>query len=279
MTQPLFSIIIPTYKRNDLLRLCLDRLAPHKQTISQATYEVIVSDDGSIMEQCEIIDDYQWVKWVEGPHKGPAANRNNGVKYSKGEWLIFLDDDCIPEKGLLEAYKKSIDANSSKVYEGRIYVDEPRYSLGITSPVNLNGGYLWSCNFLIHKNLFLELSGFDERFPFAAMEDVDLKLRIEKSGYSIEFVEDASVCHPWRKKGGWKKVMQHNYSSFVFLEKHPEERKRINSKYYLKLVARTFLYDTLPGIFKYKGRGLLIALIEHVAYLKMAAKLLLGKEK
>lgn len=42
----LFSVVIPTCRRNDLLAKCLDRLAPGQQTLSPDQYEVIVTDDG-----------------------------------------------------------------------------------------------------------------------------------------------------------------------------------------------------------------------------------------
>ncbi|MFM6224388.1 MAG: glycosyltransferase family 2 protein, partial [Dolichospermum sp.] len=74
-----FSVIIPTYHRNDLLAKCLDCLAPGMQTLPADQYEVIVSDDGYQSTAQEMIEqNYPWVKWVAGPGKGPAANRNNG---------------------------------------------------------------------------------------------------------------------------------------------------------------------------------------------------------
>jgi GT2 family glycosyltransferase len=272
----MFSIVIPTCNRPALLCLCLDRIAPGKQTLSSDKYEVIVSDDGK--EEAGVQNKYPGVKWVKGPQKGPAANRNNGAKYATGNWIIFLDDDCIPDKDLLENYRTAIDQNKDvKIFEGRIYADMPKYSLGLTSPINLTGGYLWACNFLIQRSFFISLHGFDERFPFAAMEDVDLRVRINKTGNKIIFVSGASVCHPWRKKGGWSKVMQHNISTSLFLQKHPDERKKINAASYFKFITRDFLYETVPGIIKYKGKGLSAALTEHIGYTVMAIKLLFKK--
>lgn len=75
----LFSVIIPTYHRNDLLAKCLDCLASNVQTLTSDDYEVIVTDDGSLTTAEEMINHhYSWVKWVAGSHNGPAANRNNG---------------------------------------------------------------------------------------------------------------------------------------------------------------------------------------------------------
>lgn len=269
---PLFSVIIPTYHRNDLLAKCLDCLAPNVQTLPVEQYEVIVTDDGSQTTAEEMIcDRYPWAKWVAGSCQGPAANRNNGARYAKGEWLVFTDDDCLPDPQWLEAYGKAVVTEPScLVFEGRTYVDRPRRTLAEISPANESGGYLWSCNFAIQRQLFESISGFDERFPYAAMEDVDLRRRLTKAGYKFSFIKTASVCHPWRYKGGWKKLKQHQESTLIYLSIHPEEFVQINSRYYLWYTWRSFVKVTLPGILQFRGSGLQEALVEHLKFLHIA---------
>lgn len=270
--QPLFSVIVPTYHRNDLLAKCLDCLAPGVQTLLPEQYEVIVTDDGSQTTAEEMIRDrYSWVKWVAGPCKGPAANRNNGAKYAQGEWLAFTDDDCLPDSQWLEGYAKAIvNEPSCLVFEGRIYVDRPRRSLAETSPANETGGFLWSCNFAIQKELFESLAGFDERFPYAAMEDVEFRLRLKKTGRKFSLAKGASVCHPWRSLGGWYKLQQHNTSTFIYLSIHPEQSIKINSFYYLKLSIIGFIKTDISAIINFKGNGFKEAIIRRLAFLQMA---------
>ncbi|URD49587.1 glycosyltransferase family 2 protein [Chroococcidiopsis sp. CCNUC1] len=121
-SMPLFSIIIPTYQRNDLLAKCLHCLAPDIQTLPFEQYEVIVTDDGfQTTAQQMIREFYPWAKWVAGSRKGPAANRNNGAKYACGEWLVFTDDDCLPDSHWLEAYAQAkITQQSYLVFEGEL---------------------------------------------------------------------------------------------------------------------------------------------------------------
>lgn len=272
---PLFSVIIPTYHRNDLLAKCLDCLAPNVQTLPPDKYEVIVTDDGCETTAEQMTHErYRWAKWVAGPCKGPAANRNNGAMYAQGEWLAFTDDDCLPDPQWLENYAKAIVAHPAYlVFEGRTYVDRPRRSLAETSPINETGGYLLSCNFTLQKQLFESLAGFDERFIYAAMEDVDLRLRLTESGYKFYFVRTASVCHPWRHSTGWKALKQHNDSTFIYLTIHQKELSEINSRYYLFMVIRAFTKFTLPGILKFKAAGIKQAFTEHLAGLQMAYRL------
>lgn len=268
---PFFSVIVPTYHRNDLLAKCLDCLAPGVQTLSADRYEVIVTDDGSqTTAQETILHDYPWAKWVAGSRKGPAANRNNGAKSAVGEWLVFTDDDCLPDAQWLEAYDRAISLDPScQVFEGRVYVDRPRQTLAEKSPVNDTGGYLWSCNFAIQNQIFRSLGGFDERFPYAAMEDVDFRFRLTKAGILFPFISTASVCHPWRPSGGWREFKKHQQSTLVYLSLHPEEVTRINSLYYLKLALQSLIRTTIPQGLNLKGRGIGTPLLEFISFLQM----------
>jgi len=89
-TKIMFSVIVPTYNRNDLLAKCLDCISPGIQKFESEKYEVIVTDDGVESTALNMIkENYPWVKWYEGPHKGPAANRNNGAKYARTRFEVL----------------------------------------------------------------------------------------------------------------------------------------------------------------------------------------------
>ncbi len=90
-----FSVIVPTRnRRKDLLR-CLEALKPSSPTNTEIDYEVIVADDGDDALACFLSNNLPWVRYCVGPQRGPAANRNAGASQAQGEWLVFLDDDCI----------------------------------------------------------------------------------------------------------------------------------------------------------------------------------------
>jgi glycosyltransferase involved in cell wall biosynthesis len=199
---PFLSVIIPTYHRNDLLALCLDKLSPHCQGVSMKDYEVIVSDDGSSTSAEELVrNQYPWVMWTKGPKKGPAANRNNGARFAKGEWLLFTDDDCSPTSHWIKTYQEAIEMYPrTKAFEGAIYCDnEKELSKEFAEcPVNKTGNNFWSANIAVHKDLFWEVGGFDESYFLAAQEDQQLKLDIEK-WVEIQFVPSSIVYHPVRQ--------------------------------------------------------------------------------
>lgn len=203
-----------------MLALCLDRLAPGKQTMDASFYEVIVTDDGKNNEAKELVhQNYSWAKWVEGPKKGPAANRNNGAKYSIGIWIVFLDDDCLPETGLLNNYRWAIETYPNQIFEGSIFPSGKRPGPRYYAPLNTQGGVLWSCNFCISNKLFSFNQGFDEGFKYAHLEDKEFYQRLLSNKEEIKFVKECKVIHPWRKQSpGYKIALHHQCDVYYYFK-------------------------------------------------------------
>jgi glycosyltransferase involved in cell wall biosynthesis len=221
------SVIIPTYKRRETLIPCLKLLAPEKQNLSLDSYEVVVTDDALTDRLEEFLkSDFPWVVYNKGPQAGPAANRNSGANASRGDWLIFLDDDCLPQPTFLSAYAKAIQANPEySVFEGSTLPERPKVRMDEEAPINENGGYLWSCNFLIKRSLFSEIGGFCEIYPYACMEDVDFREQLNLKKAPFLFVREASVIHPWRLLTSDIKYLKVRVISHaIFLERYPDRR-------------------------------------------------------
>jgi GT2 family glycosyltransferase len=222
----LFSVVIPTCDRPDLLRLCLDALAPGAQALREP-FETIVSDDGTRPVEALIKDAYPWARWVQGPRRGPAANRNNGAALARGDWLAFTDDDCLPAPGWLESYRLAIAAQggAAAAFEGAIHPQGDVDKDLAECPVNLTGGCFWSANICVRRGLFTELGGFDETFRIAAHEDQDLFIRVKKRT-AVPFVKDAGVSHPVRYQRLWKSLKEMRMRSLNWLhfaETHAED--------------------------------------------------------
>jgi len=201
MSTVFLSVVIPTYQRNDLLTLCLDKVSPERQSLDASFYEVIVTDDGSKSTAEELIKTkYPWAKWVQGSRKGPAANRNNGARYANGEWLVFTDDDCLPNSDWLMSYYKQIpELPSVRAFEGAIHADkeEELNNTFAECPINTTGGLFWSANIAVEKKLFHEVGGFDEGYLLAAQEDQQLHLDLLKHT-TVQFLPNCVVIHPVR---------------------------------------------------------------------------------
>lgn len=252
------SVLIPTYNRNDLLVNCLNCLSPQVQAVEANNYEVIVSDDSKDNIAKEFLAlHYPWVKWVEGPKKGPASNRNNAAKHAKGDWLIFTDDDCLPDSNWLSTYMTSIvEFKDIMVFEGKTIADRPQQRFDEEAPINLNGGNLWSCNFAIKKEIFEQLNGFDETFPFAAMEDTDFYTRVLGAKLEVKFLSNALIIHPWRRIQFLKTSNKHIKSHRHFTIKYQGSislQYRISR---LKIAISKFFPDLLR-LLSFKGKGVL----------------------
>jgi len=219
----LISVIIPTCYRNDFLTDCLQRLAPEVQAANGFEFEVIVTDDSKNQQAKQLVEqNFPWAKWLKGPSKGPAANRNNGAQHASGEWFIFLDDDCLPDNALLNNYYCTIRNNpTSDVIEGSIYSDK-QIKLLYIAPVNLTGGHLWSCNFAIKATVFKQIGGFDENYRFPNLEDNDLYKRLIAQESKIVFAKEAKVYHAPRQVASPKKLAQRHESWLYYHAKFGE---------------------------------------------------------
>ncbi len=237
MSAPLFSVVIPTCDRNPDLAKCLECLSPKGATVSPDLYEVIVSDDSGVSSAREVVEtEFPWAQWVKGPQRGPAANRNYGASLAKGQWLAFTDDDCLPAQDWLE---KLLESHENRdVLEGLTRADRTQLTFAEEAPINLTGGLLWSCNFAIKRSVFEELDGFDEKFPYAAMEDVDFRERLKLAGKTLTFCPNAVVVHPWRKRKGWAHWNRHYASLSYFWRKHPRQKPKSIRKYFALLALK-----------------------------------------
>lgn len=220
----MIDIVIPSAGRvADLLRLLesLHRCCP--RTLLERVRSITVTDDRPPPElAAELARRFPSVRYVHGPARGPAANRNQGARQGDAPWLLFLDDDCYVESDLLAAYLARADAVlGAVVLEGAIHPVGPRPDGNHHAPLNLEGGLLWSCNLMLRRDLFERLGGFDEEFPFACMEDVDLRERLRAAAARVEFVPAAVVFHPWRSVGE-REISRSLISHAIYTHKHPE---------------------------------------------------------
>ena len=110
MKKPKFSIIVPVYNTEKYLKRCLDSI----KSQSFKDYEVIIVNDGSTDNSSDIISKYPY-KVINQDNQGLSMARNNGVKKTSGDYLIFLDSDDYIEKDLLKEINNSLSNNPDLV--------------------------------------------------------------------------------------------------------------------------------------------------------------------
>lgn len=114
--QPLVSIIVPVYKVEKYLPLCLDSIL--SQTYKNL--EVILVDDGSPDDCPKICEDYATkdtrVRVIHQENKGLASARNTGLRNMTGDFFYFVDsDDCIHPSLIEMAVKEAEQENANLV--------------------------------------------------------------------------------------------------------------------------------------------------------------------
>jgi GT2 family glycosyltransferase len=198
-----FSIIIPTYQRPEALQCCLESLLK----LDYPDWELLLVNDGGETALDEALIKELPFHLINSPHAGPAAARNRGAEAATGEILVFTDDDCRVESDWLWQFcrgfeQKSVDAlggdwlnpfpDDAGAVTWHLYMTFLREILRDTAGQPL---LLLSNNVAYKREVFEALSGFDERFPLAAAEDLDLGYRLIAAGYKQDFHPDAKVWH------------------------------------------------------------------------------------
>jgi GT2 family glycosyltransferase len=201
------ALIIPVYVKTQWDIDCLNRLLASIQTQSEPFEKIYLIDDKSPVKY---ETKYQFVNFIElSENGGPAKARNKGITHaleSGIKTLFFTDHDCVLDKDWNHYMSKFLNETDFGAVGGMTY------SLGNTIYDyyhNINGTlagkwllpdrkelwYMPSLNFGM-KNFVAEQFPFDERFPTAAGEDVDVCLRL-RSKYKIGFCANAKVFHDY----------------------------------------------------------------------------------
>lgn len=193
----LFSVIIPTYYRNDKLELAI------KSVLSQ-TYkklEIIVCDDGNKLETKQLCNSFgdSRIKYFknENSHGGPARPRNIGIQNSYGEFIAFLDDDDQWVKNKLEIqykfFKKTkvdfLSSNAFKIIDNK-KKNKPllsylKYKVDVESLIKNNSIICSSVVIKLSNKLNKKKLYFRESRYFNGFEDYELWLRLTKQNFVI----------------------------------------------------------------------------------------------
>ena len=249
------SVVIPTRGRAGPLGECLRRLqcAAENASAVNATVEIIVSDDAGVTDP-GLVANFPAATFIPGPMRGPAANRNHGARRATGEWLVFCDDDCLPPPELLRVYATHMAARADcHVLEGAIFADREKKHPLEEAPINDCGGNLWSCNFAIRRSVFWEIGGFCEQFPAPAGEDAELRHRLQKRGYKLQFIADACVIHHWHRRSARGYLQQQKRiweADMIAVRLHPELRSNFSPLVVIKDIGRYYLRQFIPELYR-----------------------------
>ncbi len=283
----LFSVVIPTYNRADLLRRTLESVFAQECQ----DFEVIVIDDGSTDHTESVLG--LWgdkIRLLRTQNLGPGAARNVGIKEACGEYVAFLDSDDLWFPWTLAIFAKLIHFHHQPAILSANLVEfsaEDELSTVQNAPVQAMAFADYFASFresyfvgagmaVLLREELLKIEGFTTRRINA--EDHDLILRM---GVAPGFVQILSpVTLGWRRhatsatknlqqsyKGNLYLLYQESQGSYPGGKARLRERREIVSRHirpatldYLrcglrqeawKLYRKTFRWHLLSGKWKY----------------------------
>ncbi len=202
---PRFSIIVPTYKRRKSLELLVDSLLKLAYPADQ--FEIIIVDDGSTDDTGRYLHGLSGkATTISIQNSGPAVARNKGANIARGEFLVFIDDDCVvPDTWLLQldhALKSGrIDALGGNVRNmlkknlfAVAYDETHQFFVNELNRVDQNAPFLTTNNFTCRSVVFNEHGGFDERFHVGG-EDREIVSRLIAAGHAVLYEPSLVVDH------------------------------------------------------------------------------------
>lgn len=226
-----FSIILTTYNWPHALNIILDILLP--QLYRHIDVELVIADDGSDASTKDIISVYQQkllsrIKHVWHEDKGFRKSTiiNKAVRSSQGDYLFFLDGDCIPFPDYIFWHKK-LAQSGFFVAGNRVLLNQKLTSDIIANPYKIEQIFRWGiinwilarvtqqvnkisaswrcdsksrwryfrqnnwkypkgCNFGVSRVDFYAVNGYDETFEGWGHEDADLFIRLLHNNVKIK---------------------------------------------------------------------------------------------
>ena len=240
VTGPLVSVVIPALSEEDYLPMLL-------KSISNQTYsstETVISDsspEGPKAATADLVATWSSsisIKMIDSPKKNVSLGRNTGADAATGQYLLFMDADCIMEPDYIEKMVADMNhchmAHGLDVYYDGDLVNTLKAFYNMLKPRMHTTGR----GVMISHDDFNYLGGYDEDLDPSnsmAREDLDLGDRVEsKFGQGAVYLDRNAVVaeayrRPWSHTGsgrvwdhrGWRKGMtiDGNYAGIMAVVK------------------------------------------------------------
>ncbi len=213
MTRPSVSVVTPFFGDREAARDAARTL--QKLSIKPGD-ELILSDNSGVAEPVRGVQ----VVRARGEHS-PARARNVGAAAALGEWILFLDADCIPSSGLIEAYFASaigpdVGAVAGEVVPMPASTFAERYGASksfLNQAAHLGHPFrprAVAANLLVRRTAFEQVGGFYE--GVRAGEDTDFSWRLQQAGWRLELRREAVVGHRYRAT---IKALRHQWRGYA----------------------------------------------------------------
>lgn len=227
------SIIIPNCDHIDDLRVCINSI---RRRSTYPNYEIILIENNSKDEKTfayyEIIQQLENVKvlYWDGPFNYAAIN-NYAAQHAEGKYLLFLNNDTEViepmwmEEMVMYAQREDVAAVGAKLYFDNDTIQHAGIILGFGADGVAGHGHfgrhkddvgymgrlfyahdvsaVTAACLMVRKNVFEEVSGFEEEFV-VAYNDVDLCMKFRSKGYLNVFTPYAELYHYESRSRGYE---------------------------------------------------------------------------
>lgn len=268
---PDISVLIPTFNRSETLLKNLRKL--ERQDALTRSYEIVVVDDGSSDLTESVLDGFSHITKTRflyillAQNGGPARARNIGLRYCRGTIILNLGDDIEPSNTFVNQHLRwhQKHPNENDALLGFTSIPEVLKNSGFMRWIEKGGTnfffqyrhlrpnqvtdpiYFYTCNLSLKKSLFQKYGNFDESFPYASHEDLELGYRFASHG--MRLIYDPTIRgHHWHTltiEGVTRRIYYMGYSADIFWKKLGEGGSRLR-----KLARRLLAWfcSTLPMI-------------------------------
>lgn len=208
---PLLTIGIPTYGRDRVLVETID----HLLLLMQPGDELLIvdqtpqHDEESTRRLCDL-SNRGVVRWIRSTEPSIPKAMNQILREACNDVVLFLDDDLIPDLGLLSAHREAHARRPGVIVAGRVLQpwhngqpDPESGGFGFNSVIPRPLAEFMGGNFSVSRADALALGGFDENFVKVAYRfEADFALRWVRLGRSIDYVPEALIHHLKAPAGG-----------------------------------------------------------------------------
>lgn len=239
----MFSIITPTYNRADILARCLPYFL-EMEGIGDC--QIIVVDDGSTDHTSAVVAAYQekypgLFLYLQQENCGPGAARNAGLKAAEKDLILFLDDDVMPDRGLISSHLAFIDRGFDlsqgilhwhpEIASERVsrYMERRGHQFDfncVIDDTDLDFLYVYTANLAVPKKHILKYGGFDEKLAPKgyAFEDTGLAFKLKQANLRLGLNRSAQAWHyhPMTEDQLVERNHKVGYGYGVIEEKYPE---------------------------------------------------------
>lgn len=233
-----FSLILCTKNRSAELSQFLDSL----QNASEASkFELIVVDQNEDDRAKEIIERYKFpaVSYHQVSFSGLSRARNYGIRFTKGEYVAFPDDDCVYSPGILDEVLRFFKNDAALTGISGLHVENFHGELRPMQPVRINRYNVWTKSIsytlffrasdILNQNgtgeplLFNEALGVGGGTIWGSGEETDYVLKLLESNKKLVHVPTIRVAHPYiqiEREGECDKAYRYSRGRMEVLKIH-----------------------------------------------------------